>query len=96
MSASGLSDLIDDVKQVIGGFQPDNRDQIEDFFRELPEFIRGVSEAIGQAASNMDGEHIHQAVIDATCELAQAVGGATDSADEVFQEHITQHKVWRD
>lgn len=96
VATSGLDQVIEAVQQHIGGFKPEDRDQVTDFFTRLPEVFTELAKATGQAAENMGDEHIAEPVIDATRELAQAVGSSAGAAEDVYSEHLTQHKIWLD
>jgi hypothetical protein len=84
------------VTEQIGGFLPQSKQDIMQFFDGLPEFFREVSAAFSSAAENMTDVHIHPNVIESMRELASVTGGVADHAEQVNETHLKEHDVWID
>jgi hypothetical protein len=91
---SGLQAVIEAIDQEIGGFTPEGRDQTHQFFTGLPEVYSALGSALHKAADNMDGEHIHDSVIESTHELGTTTSGIADTAEDTYSEHVKRHDIW--
>lgn len=94
--ASGIEAAKESISEQIAGFQPQSRDDVHQFFTGLPDLIRTLGQALGSAADNMADEHIHASVLDSLHELAAAIGGMADTADDTVSSHLSNHSLWLD
>jgi len=90
-----VQDVIEAIREHIGGFTPASRSQIDEFYTSLPELHRELGKALGEAADRCADERgINPDVVESLRDQGAAATGIADSAEQTEAEHISAHGVW--
>jgi hypothetical protein len=82
------------IQQHIGGYQAQSGHDLHAFFESLPGMFDEMGSSFTSAAEGMTDEHIHPGVIDMLRQLAQVAAGVSQTAQQVYQTHTQEHKLW--
>jgi hypothetical protein len=92
MSSSPVGAAAEAIRDNIGGFNPANATQLDNFLLELPQLFEETAKALADLASRFESElPIHPSVAEHIKELAAVSGGAAEYAEEGYALHRTAH-----
>lgn len=73
------------VKEHIGGYSPESMLELNRFLEEFPSFFEAQGEALSRLAESLSSDHpVHQAPTDVLRDLANAINGMGEFAQEAF------------
>lgn len=82
------------IQENIAGFNPQTRDEFDQFLKGLPAIFTELGAAFAAVAEKVTDRHVHSTVIDALRELGAVAGSLADHADQVYQAHTSAHEMW--
>lgn len=89
-----LQDTAEAIEQGIGGFEPENANDLGDFLKALPDVHEAQASAYNRQAEQLaDGQPVHPAVIEHLRELASQSDGLREYAAETHHIWATAHEA---
>lgn len=91
--SSAIDAVTEAVHTHIGGFHPENVEDLRDFLDSLPGVFEGINEALTNMAGNFsDTLPLRQTVNEMLTELGSSIAGLADQAREIRPAYEREHE----
>jgi hypothetical protein len=91
---SRIEALKEMIQEQLGGYEPENGDDLDGFIGGLADLPRTMGSSVRQAADKWRDEHIHGSAIEAVNEFGGTMSSTGDAADDAFETHRQRHGFW--